>query len=83
MIVSLFTRPLDWITRGLWRPRVSAEHLRFQKLNEGWNAEPNAPEPKVRVSGDHVLLEFAVNPHMFVIFDEDEIGILRFLGCSR
>jgi hypothetical protein len=55
----------------------------FQKLNKGWNAEPNAPFPSVEIQGDDVLLQFYVNPFLFPDFREDEIGILRFVRCER
>jgi hypothetical protein len=56
---------------------------RFIKLNEGWNAEPNAPHPMVKVSGTDVLLEFYVNPFRFPEFDADDRGTLRFFACAR
>jgi hypothetical protein len=55
----------------------------FQKLNNGWNAQPNAPFPSVEVQADDVLLKFCVNPFQFPEFQEDEIGILRFVRCER
>ena len=55
----------------------------FTQLNKGWNAEPNAPDPKVTVSGTHVLLEFLLNPFQFPQFDLDDHGIVRFSGCAR
>jgi hypothetical protein len=55
----------------------------FQKLNEGWNAEPNAPSPSVEVHGKDVLVKFFVNPWQFPEFKEDEIAILRFVRCER
>lgn len=55
----------------------------FEKLNDGWNAEPNAPDPRVRVSGGVVTLEFFVNAFQFDGFEEDQRGELRFLGCRR
>ena len=55
----------------------------FKKLNEGWNAEPNVPVPSVEVQGEDVLLKFFVNPWQFSEFNEDEIGILRFVQCER
>ena len=33
----------------------------FLQLNDGWNAEPNAPTPEVIVDGDTVRLEFTAN----------------------
>ena len=57
--------------------------LSFTKLNNGWNAEPNAPYPKVTVSGTDVLLEFFLNPFQFPQFSADDRGTIRFSGCSR
>jgi hypothetical protein len=66
---------------------VSVEYHRrvtsFTKLNEGWNAEPNAPHPGVRVDGKDVVLSFWMNPWQFPQYDEDDIGMLRFRHCSR
>jgi hypothetical protein len=55
----------------------------FHKLNEGWNAEPNIPNPFVEVEGEDALLKFCVNPWQFPEFRKDEIGVLRFIGCQR
>ena len=56
---------------------------KFVKLNEGWNAEPNVPEPKVKVDGCDVLLRFFVNAFCFPEFEDGELGILRFVNCER
>lgn len=55
----------------------------FVQLNEGWNAEPNGPEPEVRVVNSDVLLSFFVNAFQFPEFKEEELGILRFINCER
>ena len=55
----------------------------FEQINEGWNAEPNAPEPKVKVAGNDILLTFYVNAFQFKEFEETELGILRFIDCER
>lgn len=55
----------------------------FTKLNDGWNAEPNAPEPNVTVVGSDVLLNFLLNPYLYRQFQDGDIGILRFRNCSR
>jgi hypothetical protein len=34
----------------------------FVKLNNGWNAEPNAPDERIGISGADLSLEFTVNP---------------------
>ena len=55
----------------------------FRRLNEGWNAEPNAPHPQVLVSGSDILVEFFLSPFQFQQFDPEDRGILRFVDCSR
>lgn len=50
----------------------------FHKLNDGWNAEPNAPGESVQVRGDTVLLEFGLNPFVFEAFAEGDRGRLTF-----
>jgi hypothetical protein len=55
----------------------------FIQLNQGWNAEPNAPEPSVEIQGVDLLLSFYVNAFQFQEFEEDEIGVLRFIHCER
>lgn len=56
---------------------------RFIKLNEGWNAEPNAPAPVVSRSGDDVVLEFDLNAFRYKNFAEGDRGRLVFRGCWR
>ena len=55
----------------------------FVRLNNGWNAEPNAPDESARVDGKDVILQFDVNPFQFREFNENEKGVLRFVNCSR
>ncbi|MER8825709.1 hypothetical protein NKH73_09075 [Mesorhizobium sp. M0938] len=57
--------------------------LRFAKLNESWNADPNAPHPSVEQSGNDILLRFLLNSFQFKRFVEGDVGILRFRNCSR
>jgi hypothetical protein len=67
---------------GLQRP----EHNRmpsFKQLNHGWNAEPNAPAPQIRLCGPDLLLRFILNAFQFQQFEEDEVGVLRFHDCLR
>jgi hypothetical protein len=37
----------------------------FTKLNEGWNAEPGAPLPEMRLEGHRLILSFYLNPWLF------------------
>lgn len=55
----------------------------FTKLNEHWNAEPNAPDPKIEVVGGDLLLSFYLNPFQFPQFHKDDVGIIRFRNCLR
>lgn len=55
----------------------------FHQLNEGWNADPNAPEPALKVQGQDLVLKFLVNPFQFPGFRSGEIGVLRFVRCER
>jgi hypothetical protein len=55
----------------------------FTKLNERWNAEPNAPDPHVLVEGCDVILDFYLNPFQFPAFAEGQRGQLRFTGVWR
>jgi len=55
----------------------------FKKLNRDWNAEPNAPDPKAKVDGADVLLEFLANPFQFRQFAEGDVLRLRFLSAVR
>jgi hypothetical protein len=58
-------------------------NVAFQKLNQGWNAEPNAPNPRVKIDGTDLLLTFVVNPLRYHGFMEEHIGILPFTQCER
>jgi len=55
----------------------------FHQLNHGWNAEPNAPEPKVEVQAGDVVVTFLLNPFQFPQFSPDDLGRIRFLSCLR
>jgi hypothetical protein len=55
----------------------------FLKLNIGWNAEPNAPAPNVRIRGVDVILAFALNHRVYRQFSEGQIGQLVFANASR
>ena len=55
----------------------------FVQLNRDWNADPNAPEPRVSVVGPDVLLSFYVNAFEFPEFIEGTRAVLRFKRCER
>ncbi len=55
----------------------------FRKLNEEWNAEPNAPAPVVERAGDDLVVRFFLNPFKYKQFAEEDRGTLRFVDCCR
>jgi hypothetical protein len=65
------------------RERARSVATSFHRLNDGWNAEPNAPAESVQVCGDTVSLEFDLNAFMFNAFSEGDQGRLTFSSCSR
>src|SRR5260221_2785481 len=55
----------------------------FIRLNTDWNAEPNAPDPVVRIENGDVVLEFVSNYHLYKRFDVDQCLRLRFPSAIR
>ncbi len=55
----------------------------FIHLNEDWNAEPNAPDERIKVYPDYVELSFYINPWAYEGFEEEQRAAIRFYGCSR
>ena len=55
----------------------------FRQLNAGWNAEPNAPDPRVAVEGQDVVVMFLMNSFQFPQFTPEDVGRLRFISCQR
>lgn len=51
--------------------------MEFVRLNAGWNAEPNAPEPNTLEQGSDLLLGF------FLDSMDDAKGVLRFEDVSK
>jgi plasmid stabilization system protein ParE len=74
--------------RAVWHgsrgrgPDLSPSTL-FVKLNDGWNAEPNAPDARATVEGRDVLLDFFLNPWQFPRFREEQRARLRFRSTWR
>jgi len=55
--------------------------LAFRKQNFGWNADPNAPEPRLTIANGDLILVFHLNPYREP-FQEGQ-GQIRFRNCSR
>lgn len=58
-------------------------NLQFKRLNDGWNAEPNAPDPFVYQEDNSVGLLFALNAFLYPVLEEGDVGMVRFTDCSR
>ena len=57
--------------------------MTFTQLNKDWNADPNAPETNINVSGDTVTLDFYLNYFLFDNFKEGDKGQLTFYNCHK
>jgi hypothetical protein len=57
--------------------------LEFIKINENWNAEPNAPMPTIEVIGSNLILSFYLNAFISEEFDEEDLGVLEFNNCLQ
>lgn len=57
--------------------------MTYKQLNNGWNADPNAPEPKISIHGSSITLEFYLNYFLFDNFKEGDKGQLTFLNCFK
>lgn len=55
----------------------------FRQLNEGWNAEPNAPGPKVEWHGNDLRVSFLMNAFEFPVYCADDLGVITFTDCAR
>ncbi|MEM1263687.1 MAG: hypothetical protein AAGH76_14905, partial [Pseudomonadota bacterium] len=55
----------------------------FVKLNQNWNAEPNAPGVSITLTGSNLLLTFRPNPFQFPEYRNIDWITLTFHGCAR
>lgn len=57
--------------------------VKFVKINQGWTADPNAPDPTIQVENPDIVLSFFLNAQMYPIFKLGDYGAIRFANCSR
>ena len=57
--------------------------MEFIRLNKTWDAEPNAPEPRIEIAGSTLKLSFYLNPFLYPQFSKDDLGILTFDCCFQ
>ena len=55
----------------------------YKKLNIGWNADPNVPDPTVEIEGCAIRLTFLANAYEFAEYKEGDLLQLVFQGCSK
>ena len=55
----------------------------FKQLNDGWNAEPNAPHVELMVSGTTLTLAFFANPYLYPEFADGQMIRLQFNDVWR
>ncbi len=55
----------------------------FRKLSNDWNADPNAPVPQYKFTGDSLLVRFRPNKFKYPDFSRRNYLYLVFVGCSR
>lgn len=55
----------------------------FEKLNKGWNADPNDPQVRIEKVGPDLRVSFDLNAFEFPEFKEGQRGELLFMHCTR
>ncbi|UTW56220.1 hypothetical protein [Kordiimonas sp. SCSIO 12610] len=55
----------------------------FIQLNDGWNADPNSPEPNTSIVDKSVQLSFILNPYISKNTVLGNTAKLRFINCAR
>ena len=57
--------------------------MRWTKLNTTFDAEPNAPDPRVSVQGDVVRVRFFLNPFIWDDVQDDDEAELTFESVTK
>lgn len=57
--------------------------MNYTKLNNNWNANPNAPETSLIEKSKNIELQFYLNYFIFDSFKEEDKGILIFKNCYK
>ena len=55
----------------------------YTRLNEGWNAEPNAPDVRITCEGDALRVSFILNSFVFPGYEHGQRATLTFPQCTR
>ena len=57
--------------------------MEFIRLNKGWNAEPNAPNPQIDIIQDNLVLSFLMNPYQYDGYKDGDIGFILFKNVFK
>ena len=57
--------------------------IKFEQLNIGWNAEPNAPELNITFNDTDVTIEFYLNAFAYKGFSEGDKAKIIFYNCFQ
>lgn len=57
--------------------------MEFIKLNDGWNAEPNAPMTEIEAKGTTVIVSFYLNAFIYPEYNEGDKGVIEFYNCRQ
>lgn len=60
-----------------------SNHITFEQLNIGWNAEPNAPDLKITVADTDVVIEFYLNDFAYENFSKEDKARIIFHNCYQ
>lgn len=68
-----------------WRTYRYWDRLNFVKLNNNWDAESNAPMPKIEIDDESskIKVTFYLNAFIYRDLEEDDEGILEFEDCYK
>jgi len=55
--------------------------MKYLKLNEGWNADPNIPNPEAYTQDNTLYLDFFLNYHIYKGIHRGQKGQLKFNEC--
>lgn len=59
--------------------------MEFIKHNIGWDAEPNAPMPEIKLINNNskLSLSFYLNSFIYPNIDEESTGVIDFINCYK
>jgi len=65
--------------------KVGIKKMKFKRLNNGWDAEPNAPMPVIELlkAVSVIKLSFYLNSFIHEDVEEEDKGILEFNNCYQ